>query len=356
MTAIEINAPGRVCLFGDHQDYLGLPIIACAIDLHINLQATLNKSNILRIHFLDLKEKRSLELPYDFSNYDPNDTFIAALKVLKDYGCNPKQGYDIQIKGSIPINAGLSSSSALLVAWVSFLIKAFGVDKPITPQLIAQIAYEAEVVERQSPGGKMDQFSISLGNIIYLETGDKTNHKTIGASLEGLVIGESGVPKDTLGLLADRRNLAVEGIQLLKESVPNFNLANVGKADYKSLAGKLPKKHQPYFIAAVENHMITKHAHLEFQKNPKNLNLIGQLMTAHHTILKDSLRISVPRIDAMIDAVMANGALGAKIVGSGGGGCIVAIAPDNQEKVIKALKKAGAVNAYKVNVAQGITL
>ena len=33
------KAPGRVCLFGDHQDYLGLPIIATTIDKEITIKA-----------------------------------------------------------------------------------------------------------------------------------------------------------------------------------------------------------------------------------------------------------------------------------------------------------------------------
>ena len=40
------QAPGRICLFGDHQDYLELPIIACAIDrrLHIKANSQWNES------------------------------------------------------------------------------------------------------------------------------------------------------------------------------------------------------------------------------------------------------------------------------------------------------------------------
>ena len=34
---MEIVTPGRICLFGEHQDYLGLPVIALAISLHSNI-------------------------------------------------------------------------------------------------------------------------------------------------------------------------------------------------------------------------------------------------------------------------------------------------------------------------------
>ena len=55
------------------------------------------------------------------------------------------------------------------------------------------------------------------------------------------------------------------------------------------------------------------------------------------------------------DEVDSNGiAYGAKIIGSGGGGCIVALCPIHlQDKISIAIKKAGAKDAYPVCVAKG---
>ena len=70
--------------------------------------------------------------------------------------------------------------------------------------------------------------------------------------------------------------------------------------------------------------------------------------------LKNNLKITIPRIDAMIDAALNAGAYGAKIIGSGGGGCIVALAPVHlQIKISEAIKNAGAKDAYSVKVASG---
>ena len=56
----------------------------------------------------------------------------------------------------------------------------------------------------------------------------------------------------------------------------------------------------------------------------------------------------------MIDAALNAGAYGAKIIGSGGGGCIVALAPVHlQIKISQAIKNAGAKDAYPVCVAKG---
>ena len=79
-------------------------------------------------------------------------------------------------------------------------------------------------------------------------------------------------------------------------------------------------------------------------------------MNGHHAVLRDLLKITVPRIDDMIEAVLNAGAYGAKIVGSGGGGSIVIIAkPSNKASIIKAVLEAGATEAYAVQVQSGAT-
>ena len=80
-------------------------------------------------------------------------------------------------------------------------------------------------------------------------------------------------------------------------------------------------------------------------------------MNEHHHILKSYLKITPPLMDKMIDAANESGALGSKIVGSGGGGCIVAIVQNqNQNQIIEAIKATGAEDAFAVNISKGVTL
>jgi galactokinase len=355
MREIVSLAPGRTCLFGDHQDYLGLPIIACAINRYIKLHAVENNHCYFNISKPDIQKTRKIELDVVTSNMDvTGDHLLSVLKVVKKYNCIPNKGYNVIITGNIPINAGTSSSSAVIISWTKFLLEAFGCSEEIAPELVSKIAYEAEVVEQNFSGGKMDQYSIGLGNVIFLETGDDFSYERIDAKLPGLIIGESGVPKDTSGLLKELKENSWLAIDKIKEVVPDFDLKKAVKSDYDRLKDFVPDHLQSYFYAVISNHDITRKAYREFKKEKIDYQKIGSLMNEHHKILKDVLKITVPKIDAMIDAAISSGALGAKIVGSGRGGSIVVLAPEGKEKeVVEGIKRAGGKDAYQVSVDSG---
>lgn len=349
------KAPGRICLFGDHQDYLELPIIACAINRYITVQSTPNDTDSFKIHLPDLGESSSIRFRESDLNPIKGAHLPTTLYVVAQYGCHPNKGYDITIQGDIPINAGLSSSSAMIVAWVQWLLSTFGCDQEITPEFIGRLAYEAEVVAQNSPGGKMDQYTSAIGDIIYLETDERSLHKKIETPLEGLIIGASGISKNTIGVLGDLKGQALEALAIIKKEVPTFSIHTATVSDYNLYKTLLPARLDPFFYATIHNHMITQEALFALSEKQIDYKNIGRLLNAHHTILKDILQITVPRIDAMIDAALQAGAYGAKIVGSGGGGCICALAPlEKQQAVIQAIQQAGAVDAYAVQLSKGV--
>lgn len=350
---ITIKAPARICLFGDHQDYIGLPVIACTINRYITLSAIENNSKALNINMPDINDRRIIDLNKPLKPIAERDYFISVLNVLRRHDCIPTTGFDIEITGNIPVNAGLSSSSAIVVSWITFLLNAYGSSQPITQELIAHLAYSSEVLEYNEPGGLMDQYTISLGKTVFLDTvsGDYTR---INKNISSLIVGESGVPKKTLSILKKLRGYAQDSISSVQKYKSDFEIRNASIEDYKTYEKYVPDDLRPIFYAALKNYTITKDAFDEFKKEIIDIGTIGSLMTQHHLVLKDILKITVPIIDTMIDGAMNAGALGAKIVGSGGGGCIVAITnPENEEKVIKGILKGGAKSAYKISISDG---
>lgn len=112
------KAPGRTCLFGDHQDYLNLPVITCAIDRHITLNAVANGTMTFHIDKSDINAKRDIPIAPVTGIIGKGDHLLSSLRVLSRYGCVPTEGYDIRITGNIAINAGTSSSTALVISWI----------------------------------------------------------------------------------------------------------------------------------------------------------------------------------------------------------------------------------------------
>lgn len=357
MKEITSLAPGRTCLFGDHQDYLGLPVIACAINRNIKLTAKQNNTDTFVINMIDIDEVRVIDINATFEELESRDYFASSLRVLRRYGCIPTVGYDITITGDIPINSGTSSSSALLMAWIRFLIDAFGVNQEVTPELLSKLGYESEVLEHGEPGGMMDHFSIGVGNIVHINTKMPFSFNVIGTELKGLITGVSGVPKETIGLIGELKGNALMAIDLVKHNYPEFDLNASEIQDLDKYRNCLPDRLIPYFEAAIKNYHYTKEALKEFEKPILDLKKIGELMNGHHEVLRDLLKITVPRIDAMIKAALSAGAYGAKIVGSGGGGSIVVIAdPTKEKEVIEAILAAGAQEAYAVTVDPGVRI
>ena len=134
----------------------------------------------------------------------------------------------------------------------------------------------------------------------------------------------------------------------------NFNLYSAALNDIKRYRQVLDALQFPYFESAIKNHCITQEALQLMKQNANTAEELGKLMTLHHQILSEKLQVSAPKIDLMLASATSAGAYGGKIVGSGGGGCAVVLAPKElQREVIDAFLEAGATKAYAVIISNG---
>ena len=305
-----VSTPGRICLFGEHQDYLGLPVIAAAISKRIQIKGQFRADNVVHFSLPDVQKTEEFVVDFPLKYSKERDYFKSVLNVLHRKGHELTRGFEMEVRGNIPINSGTSSSSALLVSWVKFLNDMYGLG--YTQKQIGEITYEAEVLEFTEPGGMMDQYSTAVGNVIYLASQPEISIKTYARDLGTFVLGDSLEAKDTLGILSRVKFGTLGGVNKIKEKDSSFDLSTATLSDLKE-----------------HKNLITKDEYLREHK-----------------------RISTPKIDRMIQASLDSGALGAKINGSGGGGCMFAYAPENPEKVVEAIEKEGG-KAYIIRVDKG---
>lgn len=348
---IQVKAPARICFFGDHQDYLQLPVIAGTINRYIHIEGEPNTQSKFNFYLNDIQENRYIDLNNKTNTIHDGDYFHSALYVLRKAGFDFKQAYQGNISGTIPINAGLSSSSALVVAWIRFLLKSIGQEQHQTDEQIGRWAYEAEVRYFNQPGGLMDQYTIAQGGLLYIDTLSKQSER-LNANLGALVIAESGLAKKTLSVLQNARSYGQAAIAAVQKKIPDFDLSTAEEQQYKEYLPLVPKGFQDHWYAAIHNHLLTQRAKAMLA-NAEQLNLeqLGSWMNEHQRILQERIQNTPKVMQQQLKAARKAGALGAKIIGSGGGGCMVAMVTETtKEAVIRAFLDAGVARAYEIEL------
>jgi len=349
---LVVSAPGRICLFGEHQDYLGLPVLTAAIDRRVIIHGVPNNEDAFILDMPDVREKDRIEYKKTSRYRKERDYLQSAVQVLRERGVNWPHGFDCTIRGTIPINSGTSSSSAMVVAWIAFLLRAANNPRWHDFFEVATLAHQAEVVEFDEPGGMMDHYAVTFGNVLYIDFDHPGSVEWLKTQLGPFVLGDSKNPKDTTAILSKVKKPMQRIIKVINDH--QFQLKNISLNDVKRLSDFLTEAECRLLRANIRNRDLTQEAcelfHQDFDPHE-----FGALLTEHHNILRDGLKISTPKIDSMIQAALNAGAYGAKINGSGGGGCMFAYCPENPERVVNAVQEAGGY-AFVVNVDHGLAV
>ncbi|MHA2363356.1 MAG: mevalonate kinase family protein [Candidatus Hodarchaeales archaeon] len=349
---ISCSVPSRICLFGEHSDYLGLPIIAAAINRRMFFEGALNNKNEIILNLKDLKKTIRVSLNKVIAYEGSRDYLRSCITVYEEAFQKILNGFNVKIWSNIPIGKGLSSSSALCVGWLKFLHKI--TDKKIDPLTLASLAHKAEVVEFNEPGGIMDHYTSALESFIFLECTDKPKVEKLKLSSNlkhAFIIGDSLQTKDTIEGLARLKMAFKKGFQYLENTIDDFDprFTPVSTVEKNLTKSSLPSKIISKTNAILKNRDLTLQAYSLLKQQDPKLDKIGKLLSKHHAILRDSLKCSTPQIEKMIHAADKAGACGSKIVGSGSGGCMISLVSDNAEKVINAIEKMGA-KAFSVDL------
>jgi galactokinase len=363
---IHLRAPGRICLFGEHQDYLGYPIIAMAISKYIYLKAERISENKLSINLPDIDD--SLELPLGNKELEYNskrDYLKSGYNQFIRRGYRFEKGYKIKITGDIPINAGASSSSALVMAWLYFLNLILG--EPIYGRAeLARLGYQAEVKEFDEAGGMMDHYSSTYGDLIYLEPGiNKDGFFVEKLELEGFILGNSMEKKKTIEDLMKVKQMSLEAFSRIRETMKDFNQFTTSLEKIEEILPNLKEDYQKKIMGNIINRDITNEAKkllfesfpFDFQQNSKSrMNFyrrLGDLLNMHHNQLMLNIGISTKKIDHMISKCLDAGAMGAKINGSGFGGTMFALAHEKEAEIKSAIETAGG-EAFIIKTSRGV--
>tara|TARA_B100000768_G_scaffold181930_1_gene207497 strand:+ start:303 stop:1355 length:1053 start_codon:yes stop_codon:yes gene_type:complete len=330
----SVSAPGRICLFGEHQDYFGLPVVASAINLRTTIRSSSRVDRLVQLNLKDTNERLVWDLDA-LPAPKPREYLLIALHLAKREGWLPGKGWDAEVSSGIPMRAGASSSSALLVAWCALIAQRKGAYW--NQDWAAHAAWRAEVEWFDEPGGKMDQTVCAFGGTQFIEFEPQFKTMALPMPRGSWVLFDTNQPKDTLGVLSRAKHRRLE---LLEE----------WKADCSTMVLSVPPQfpahwnaeEQRLMLATLENKRISAEGASELAQSPMPLMKIGALLQQHHHWLSHGIEVSTPRIDSILKQAQKAGALGGKINGSGGGGTgFVLCQSEVEAEVIDAISMAG---------------
>ncbi len=375
--AFVVRAPGRVNLLGEHTDYNGLPVLPMAIDRNILIAGVPCAERVVRVRNSARKfGARRFELRADIPASKPGDwgnyVKAAAQGLVRHCGARLACGAELLVDGNIPAGAGLSSSSALVVASALALLAANQATMPYIE--LAELLPAAERYVGTLSGG-MDQATSLLARpghalridffplrtrVVPLPPGytvvvchslvdaEKSNAARRAYNLRVIecrlacrllerALG-TGLPRSlhTLGdlvTLFPGRPLA-EFVGHLSAEVPDrpLSLAEIGAAVGTS-AERLRDECQVtrelgdgFMLLRRLRHVLTEADRVneaEAALETGDVSTFGQLMDASHRSCRDDYEISCPELEELVHAAKQAGAVGARLTGAGFGGCTV---------------------------------
>jgi len=307
---VVASAPAKTILFGEHFVVYGEPAIVLAIDRRAYVKVENRKDSNLHIRSTNLNLAGCFENGvFRIEKGDAREARIkfepvkqAVLRILEKYGKNV--GLDIEINSTVPVGAGLGSSAAVVAAATA----AAGtiLDVKLSKEDIFRIALEAEKVVHGTPSGVDPAISTFGGTLLFqMDTG----FKPLEVKTEiPLVIGDTGVERSTRVQIEKVRNVT----------------------------DKYPRIIEPIMMAARE---IVLRAIEAFKEN--DLETLGALMNINHALLY-GVGVSDESLEWLTNAARKAGALGAKLTGAGGGGCMIALAREEKlQQILEAIQRAG---------------
>ncbi len=389
------RAPGRLNIIGEHTDYSALPVLPFAANVSLKILFSPSSDNKIKLYSLNLPEQSPIEFkiekeiphspPGDWANY-VKAAVQDAVNYAEEMNVNPEKlkGFSGVVYSDIPLNAGLSSSSALVVAsdLISFFCQGWELNKLKMAERTAKAEHYVGTM-----GGGMDQTTSICGKKnhclkIYFypleiseypinidcsfviantlvharkssEVKNHYNQRVLECKLIKEIINceflREGIIPEPINYIGDLRKADnfKEKIRTWKKAISEI----LGKENYsldeaKNIIGdkifseniyprfsgifkfmpeKFPLlKRAKYLFGEWER--VEKAGDLIQKKSPEE---IGDLIYRSHEGLKDYFEVSHPRADKLIDLAKNYGIQGARIVGAGFGGSTIHLVQQN---------------------------
>ena len=307
---IITRAPVRIGIGGGGSDLpayyrqYGGRVVNATVNRYVYVMLSANRRGSVQLTSSDFSAFVNFEAGADLATSDDALTLVRA--ALADFGVS--EGIDVFTASETPPGTGLGSSSATAVALVKALSTYMG--RHLTDQQIAERACHLELERLGSPIGKQDQYAAAFGGFNTFEF----------ASDGTVTVRPLAIEPPTVEALERRLQLYFTGVQREANVILRAQSDNIAAHRTEGAPTDL----------------------LDFATQTEAALLSGDLDGLGALIREGWERkrgmaagVSTDRIDQWIACAMANGALGAKLTGAGGGGYLLAMAAAGDEERLR---------------------
>jgi len=306
---VKTSAPGKAILFGEHSVVYRGPAVVLAIDRRVHVSAELRKDERLFVDASGL----GLSGFFEAERYTPmiggveGEEHLKPLRVAAEgvmTRLERRTGINLSINSEFPVAVGLGSSAAAAVAAAAAVNELLG--GRLSLEDISLTAFESEKVVHGTPSGIDNTIATYGGGLVY-EKGRRIEQLRDLGDIP-FVVGNTGKSHSTgqlvgrVGELRERNREIVDAILDTISEIARQGREALLKGDLRN---------------------------------------VGELMNINHGLLW-ALGVSSPELDRLVNAALQAEALGAKLTGAGGGGCMIALTtPARLDSVSSAIESSG---------------
>ena len=337
------RAPGRVNLLGEHTDYNDLPVFPMAIQREARVALRPRDDGMVILHSADpafpsVEFELRPGIPPGAPGHWGNYVKAPANELARRYAI--WRGFEGVLASDIPVAAGLSSSSAIVVA-VGLALAHLN-EVAVEERAFAELMAEAERYVG-TRGGGMDQ-AISLaaraGCAMKLSFNPMRFQHTPVPEEWSFVIAHTSVRVEKSGPAQKAYNLrraeCEEAFAEVVQEVVDGSLARTTPTSYPDLLRLLgPERALSLGEEVLDRNLFRRFRHVVTEAGrveeavdrlrSADLTGFGTLMDASHGSLRTDFLVSSAELDELTAIAREGGAVGARLTGAGLGGCIVAL-------------------------------
>lgn len=389
--AFVVRVPGRVNLIGEHTDYNGLPVMPMAINREVNIAVAPRADQLIQLcNTAPDFGSRTFEIAAQIPPYETGDwgnyakagvQGLIDLATAQGVNMHELTGFNALVESSLPMAAGLSSSSAMVVsAALAFLASNhINVEPPVLAEQMATaeryvgtmgggMDQAVEILAQAGAAVKIDFFpvrtmpvelpqdySVVICNSMVVAPKTATarlnyNRRPIECRLAAQLLanhldGRNGVPKQVQRLsellpFVPNDELLTTAARLFgrqpwsKERAAEalgMDTAALDQAFFRMRDGQiLPEFPDGLPLLDRVQHVLSEGRRVEESVatlRSGNAPAFGRLMNASHASCRDLYGISCPELEQLVGVALASGAVGARLTGAGFGGCTVNLVP-----------------------------